>query len=185
MTEKPRETQAESHVVELKEKVNNSSLMKHHASGQSVAPGANHRTAQLVQPRPDRLIALETKLTLQSQSTNPIFLAGDQPHGQEPELQRLPRPLEKGPRRDGCLTMAGRTFPQTLSSRRPSSVHFTFRTSKTVRPPKALQIGTTILVSLKTPPKLNQICRIILPFHQIASRTSAFVVRGRLAEMIT
>ena len=114
------------------------------ASGQSVAPGANHRTAQLVQPRPDRLIALETKLTLQSQSTNPIFLAGDQPHGQEPELQRLPRPLEKGPRRDGCLTMAGRTFPQTLSSRRPSSVHFTFRTSKTVRPPKSLQIGTTI-----------------------------------------
>ena len=29
MTEKPRETQAESHVVELKEKVNNTSLMKH------------------------------------------------------------------------------------------------------------------------------------------------------------
>ena len=33
MTEKPRETQAESHVVELKEKVNNSSLMKHRHSG--------------------------------------------------------------------------------------------------------------------------------------------------------
>ena len=32
MTEKPRETQAESHVVELKEKVNNSSLMKHQSS---------------------------------------------------------------------------------------------------------------------------------------------------------
>ena len=32
MTEKPRETQAESHVVELKEKVNNSSLMKHRKS---------------------------------------------------------------------------------------------------------------------------------------------------------
>ena len=32
MTEKPRETQAESHVVELKEKVNNSSLMKHQKS---------------------------------------------------------------------------------------------------------------------------------------------------------
>ena len=30
MTEKPRETQAELHVVELKEKVNNSSLMKHY-----------------------------------------------------------------------------------------------------------------------------------------------------------
>ena len=29
MTGKPRETQAELHVVELKEKVNNSSLMKH------------------------------------------------------------------------------------------------------------------------------------------------------------
>ena len=33
MTEKPRETQAESHVVELKEKVNNSSLMKHPVVG--------------------------------------------------------------------------------------------------------------------------------------------------------
>ena len=33
MTEKPRETQAESHVVELKEKVNNSSLMKHRSVG--------------------------------------------------------------------------------------------------------------------------------------------------------
>ena len=33
MTEKPRETQAESHVVELKEKVNNSSLMKHRIFG--------------------------------------------------------------------------------------------------------------------------------------------------------
>ena len=32
MTEKPRETQAESHVVELKEKVNNSSLMKHRST---------------------------------------------------------------------------------------------------------------------------------------------------------
>ena len=34
MTEKPRETQAELHVVELKEKVNNSSLMKHQRSQQ-------------------------------------------------------------------------------------------------------------------------------------------------------
>ena len=38
MTEKPRETQAELHVVELKEKVNNSSLMKHR-----LAPGVYFR----------------------------------------------------------------------------------------------------------------------------------------------
>ena len=37
MTEKPRETQAELHVVELKEKVNNSSLMKHPTAVQPVA----------------------------------------------------------------------------------------------------------------------------------------------------
>ena len=37
MTEKPRETQAESHVVELKEKVNNSSLMKHRALRNGIA----------------------------------------------------------------------------------------------------------------------------------------------------
>ena len=42
MTEKPRETQAESHVVELKEKVNNSSLMKHrNPDNNSALPGWN------------------------------------------------------------------------------------------------------------------------------------------------
>ena len=45
MTEKPRETQAESHVVELKEKVNNSSLMKHHRTAPDSVPDcAHHRT---------------------------------------------------------------------------------------------------------------------------------------------
>ena len=39
MTEKPRETQAESHVVELKEKVNNSSLMKHQITVTSLQTG--------------------------------------------------------------------------------------------------------------------------------------------------
>ena len=46
MTEKPRETQAESHVVELKEKVNNSSLMKHReattVSASTVAESSGH-----------------------------------------------------------------------------------------------------------------------------------------------
>ena len=36
MTEKPRETQAKLHVVELKEKVNNSSLMKHRTLQQEI-----------------------------------------------------------------------------------------------------------------------------------------------------
>ena len=44
MTEKPRETQAESHVVELKEKVNNSSLMKHPKPGSSRRPSPNTPT---------------------------------------------------------------------------------------------------------------------------------------------
>ena len=49
MTEKPRETQAELHVVELKEKVNNSSLMKHQRSG------ALDYRARLVPMAPARL----------------------------------------------------------------------------------------------------------------------------------
>ena len=52
MTEKPRETQAESHVVELKEKVNNSSLMKHPAPlcrSDDLTPGA--RFQKLVSQR--------------------------------------------------------------------------------------------------------------------------------------
>ena len=40
MTEKPRETQAELHVVELKEKVNNSSQMKHRSRPRHVVVDA-------------------------------------------------------------------------------------------------------------------------------------------------
>ena len=47
MTEKPRETQAESHVVELKEKVNNSSLMKHRNLAVPVHRGATARAGPL------------------------------------------------------------------------------------------------------------------------------------------
>ena len=51
MTEKPRETQAESHVVELKEKVNNSSLMKHPVSGELMhnLEESTNALAQLIQ----------------------------------------------------------------------------------------------------------------------------------------
>ena len=50
MTEKPRETQAESHVVELKEKVNNSSLMKHrsvdtHGPDTATAPSISGKSS--------------------------------------------------------------------------------------------------------------------------------------------
>ena len=55
MAEKPRETQAELHVVELKEKVNNSSLMKHPISlfnrektGNFVDSASNRRDRSLL-----------------------------------------------------------------------------------------------------------------------------------------
>ena len=53
MTEKPRETQAESHVVELKEKVNNSSLMKHRNSSAQfyMSPVAGRATTLAPQER--------------------------------------------------------------------------------------------------------------------------------------
>ena len=50
MTENPRETQAESHVVELKEKVNNSSLMKHRSNREF--SGGNRENQFVEQGRP-------------------------------------------------------------------------------------------------------------------------------------
>ena len=51
MTEKPRETQAESYVVELKEKVNNSSLMKHPFFGGIHAAIASSLSQIVTSPR--------------------------------------------------------------------------------------------------------------------------------------
>src|SRR5262249_50982094 len=57
----------------------------------------NHRSPQLVQPRPSCLIAAQAKHSLQTQSASPVLLARHPPHRAEPLHHRLLGVLQNFP----------------------------------------------------------------------------------------
>src|SRR5271169_2544050 len=59
---------------------------------------SNHGPAQFMQHRPSGLIAAQPENTLQAQSTDAILLAGDLPHGAEPDRQGQVTVLKNGSR---------------------------------------------------------------------------------------
>src|ERR1700687_331156 len=67
---------------------------------QTLTTGTNHGSTQLVQQRPRRLIASDSKFPLQPQSADPILLACEMPHCSEPECQREVAVLKNSARKD-------------------------------------------------------------------------------------
>src|SRR5450755_4335781 len=63
-------------------------LINFDGAPQTLTTGTNHGSTQLVQQRPRRLIASDSKFPLQPQSTDSILLACEMPHCSEPECQR-------------------------------------------------------------------------------------------------
>jgi hypothetical protein len=59
-------------------------LVNFDPSGQQIAPRPHHRTAQLVQPGPGRLILLQAQHTLQSESAGAVLLGRHPPHRLKP-----------------------------------------------------------------------------------------------------
>ena len=110
------------------------------SAGEAIPTGPDHRSPQLVEPGPRRLVAAEPEHPLQTQGADAVLLTGDEPHRQEPHAQRLARPLEHGARRQGRLPLASPTVQQSprrhprLSS--PSAVW----ASKPVRPTQPMDI---------------------------------------------
>ena len=110
------------------------------SAGEAIPTGPDHRSPQLVEPGPRRLVAAEPEHPLQTQGADAVFLTGDEPHRQEPHAQRLARPLKHGARRQGRLPLASPTVQQSprrhprLSS--PSAVW----ASKPVRPTQPMDI---------------------------------------------
>src|SRR5580704_8644466 len=73
---------------------------------QPVPTRTNHSPAQFMQHRPGGLIAAQAENTLQAQSTDAILLAGDLPHGAEPDRQGQVTVLKNGSRGDRHLMPA-------------------------------------------------------------------------------
>jgi len=94
---------------------------------QPVAARANHGATQLMQHRPGGLVTAQTEDALQTQSADAVLLAGNLPHGAEPDRQGQVTVLKNGPCRDRHLipaVVAATPIPpdrQSISTRAPGT----------------------------------------------------------------
>ena len=122
---------------------------------QPVPARPNHRSAELVQPRPRRLVAP------QAQGAHPTLLVGDPPHRPKPRRQRGSGVLKNRPRRHRGLVGAARALPPPLPDA-PRLGPVTPRAPKSLRPPELFQIRPTRLLGRESALEFGQISRIIL-----------------------
>ena len=88
-------------------------------SRQPITARSHHGATQLVKPCPGGFISREAKLTLKPHCANPILFRSNQPHGEEPQPQRLASTVKNRPRCRRGLVVTSSTLSQRLSADRP------------------------------------------------------------------
>ena len=117
-------------------------FVRFHRATEAIPPRADHRPAQLVQPRPGGLVAAEPQRALQTEGADAVLLAGDEPHGHEPGPERLARAFEDGA---GGERGAPATAPAAHQIVRHDPSHIgraAVRTDKAGRPAQAPDVIT-------------------------------------------
>ena len=100
----------------------------------------DHRPAELVQPGPRRLVALQAQIPLEPQGVRPVLLTRDLPGRQEPVPKRTARAVEDRSRQNGDLVLA-RSADQPPPRRPPGRADGAApRTNEPARPPNPLEV---------------------------------------------
>src|ERR1022692_718014 len=128
---------------------------------QPVTARANHGTSQLMQHCPSGLVTAQTEDALQTQSANASLLAGNLPHGAEPDRQGQVAVLKNGPRRDRHLIPALAAKPP-IPPNRPSIGSRAPRTHPSPGPPQSCEVFGAGILAAKAPFQLQQGLRKIL-----------------------
>ena len=115
-----------------------------------------------MKPCPGRLVSRKSELSLQAHGTDPVLLAGDQPHGEEPESQRLSRAIEDRSGDDGCLMMTARAFLDSSFSEDPMTTCSASWALKTIGPSDDFEVLATGLIGVEPVIKLDQVGRILV-----------------------
>jgi len=136
---------------------------------QTVAFGAHHSATKLMEPRPSRLVALQTENSLDPEGVRPVLVARDLPRREEPGPQRRTRPMEDRAGEDGRLLFATRAHQQgsRRSPRRPAPA--ASRANKALRPANPLQVGETTPLIGEGRVELRPIAWIIRPCLEFRS----------------
>lgn len=124
-------------------------------------PGPNHRSPELVQPGPGRLVAAQPQHPLQSEGTGPVLLARQPVHGAKPIHQRLTRVLEDRARRHRRLATT-RLALHEHGSHGPEMTAATARALEALRPSQPVQVVPTRLLGVEPSLEIGQTPGILL-----------------------
>src|SRR3974390_3881375 len=132
-----------------------------------------------VSPWPDAICGASPKRFCSCPSPKPaaVLLAGDLPHGPEPDRQGQMTVLKYGPRRNRHLIPALVAAP-ALPPNRPSLCSGAARTDPSARPAQSCEILGAGLLPVETPFQLQQCPRVILahsPGHYILGQVAIAV----------
>ncbi len=133
-----------------------------HGTPEAFSPRSDHRSSELVQPRPSGPVAAQAQGALESQRTHSRFLIRHVPHSPEPQSQRILCVLEEGTGQDRSLKPTVCAVIQAASGR-PHTRALAAQTSDTLRPSQTGQIRPARLFRGKPSFKLHQRARVV--FH--------------------
>ena len=112
--------------------------------GEQLTAGQHHRAAQLVQPRPRRLVAAEAEHPLQPERADAVLLVDHVPDRREPAPQRQPATVEDRPGGDRGLVSADRAAAQPAANRPPVAADRPAEaTHEPLAPADALEVAQT------------------------------------------
>ena len=111
---------------------------------QLIPTGADHRSPQLVQPRPGGAV-VDAEDPLEAEGADPVLLVRHVPHGCEPGRQRRSSQVEDGARRHRCRMPAVRATSQTITSL-PGGSTTAARAGEPIAPTQPLEIGDTVCI---------------------------------------
>ena len=130
----------------------------------AITPGANHSTTQLMKPTPSCSIAAQSQCSLQTQSTNALFLVRHIPYRTKPYLQWFTRILKNCTCCYRCLIFTMSAIIQAFSSF-PCFLMFTPWATKPIRPSKLKQVLFTCLFRDKPFFELHKISWVVFHTH--------------------
>ena len=132
--------------------------------GEQFARRQYHRAAQLVQPRPRRLVAAQPEDALQAQRRDALFLIDHVPDRGEPAHQRRPGAGEgedRG-RRDRRLRATGRAATQPVRHLPPAAIDRSAEpAAETAAPPQSLQVALARPIVGEPRQQLMPVARVV------------------------
>ena len=137
-----------------------------HLAGQQVPARPNHRSTELVEPRPCRLVAAESEDALKAEGAGAVRLGRHPPHGLEPEAQGAASAVEHGPRGHRDLTAAALAVHERPLGQ-PCLGRLAARAVESTRPPQLREVLPTGILRREPAVEFCQGARVLGVGHAV------------------